>query len=136
MLHTRTLLEDIRSEIAAVGGRFNMIGILIRESPEWFSLAEVKRVRKAQLANARNRKYKKKNPRTPKSNRNRIWTDEDELYVKKHFGRIRTSRLARYLGRTRFAVAQKFHAIATEEEKQWVAEHGLYAYQTNKLKKK
>jgi len=130
-----SLIDHIKAEIASVGGANHLALIIAKESPEWFNLYYIAKL-KAKIVNVESsRRHRKKLPKPPKSKRNRRWNVDDEVFLRANFGRMKTNRLAKILGRTTPALALKFAAIATEEEKQWVAENGLYKYKRNNTRK-
>lgn len=127
MIETRTLLDDIKAEISATGGRYKLAAIIVRENPDIFNYSDKAKIKRGLNGIERTRRHRRKKPYAPKSMRNRKWSDEHILYLRKFYGVTKTGKLAKQLGRTGAACVLKFLAVATAEEKQWVVENGFYA---------
>lgn len=131
MMRARTLLDDIKAEISAAGGRHHLAFAIMNESPNWFTHKEIQFAReKIYQMNHMQRK------RAALPVSERIWTTEDIKTVRKKFGKVSTSCLAKDLKRTPTAVREKFYEQATAAEKEWVKLHGKYAGRVNNLKNK
>lgn len=108
----KNLAENIQDAIKSAGGRIALATAIIKECPEWFTSLEAKYFTDRDKWN-RNR-YEKMDHHV----RETIWSEEDVQYVLDNFGKMKTSKLAKILRRSSSAaVSQKFHSMATEDQK-------------------
>lgn len=115
-------IDEINKEIDNAGGRIKLASIIMNENSGWFTYTEHLDIRTKLSKIAYGVKKKKERKH------HTFWKAKDTRYLVQNWGILKSSEVAKHLGRSQTSCRQKFQRLVGEVEYKKRIKEGRYSF--------